>query len=199
MKKYILVFFMLSAILGCAVKSPVAHVYKLESFSKKQFTKKPKLSILITQPEAVGGYQTQKMLYMKESYQLQAFAKNAWVTSPANMLYPLMLQSLKATGLFFAVTSTPYADKADVRLDTQIIALHQNFICKPSEIDFRVNVVLTHIPTSKVLASKIINLKVPCPYDTPYGGVIAANKATYEFTRILVDFVKSNSMNIHKG
>lgn len=190
MKKYILALLSVLLLGSCAVKSPISNEYKLEAFSQKKLGNKPKVAILITQPEAVGGYQTRNMLYMKEPFQLNAFARNAWTSTPSNMLYPLILQSLKSSGLFYAVTSSPYGDKADYRLDTQLIALHQNFICKPSVIEFKVNIVLTHIPSNKVITSKIINQKVPCPFESPYGGVLAANIAAKEFTRILVDFLK---------
>lgn len=192
MKKIILVFLSLLIFTGCAVKSPIKNQYRLECFSKKHITTNAKTSIVLTQPEAVSGYQTQRMLYIKEPFSLNAFQNNSWVGAPANMLYPLMLQSLRSTGFFYAVTSTPYADKTDYRLDTQLLSLHQNFLTHPSTLELSVNLVISHVPTNKILASKIIKAKINCPYDSPYGGVIAANEATGIFTASLVEFVISN-------
>ena len=105
------------------------------------------------------------------------------------MIYPLIVESLQNTGYFFAVASGPYLEKADYRLDTQLIALHQNFLKNPSVIDFVAKVMVTHIEDNRVVASRIFSQHIRCPTDTPYGGVIAANKATQEFTAHLSEFV----------
>ena len=90
---------------------------------------------------------------------------------------------------FYAVASGPDADKVDYRVDTQLIQLQQNFLTKPSVVELVANVVLTHISDNRVVSSRIISERVTCPEDTPYGGVIAANKAAFAFTAKLTDFV----------
>lgn len=175
------------------VKKPIDNEYQLIAFSTKQLAAHGGNTILlVTTPEAVAGYQTDEMLYVKKPYQLEAFAKNSWTAPPADMLYPLLIQSLQGTGYFYAVATSPYTEKADYRLDTQLITLDQNFLKKPSVIHFVVKVVLTHVETNKVIASRIINETVSCPSDTPYGGVVAANQASYKFTAKVVDFVISH-------
>ncbi len=150
------------------------------------------ITLLVTTPDAAAGYQTEQMLYVKKPYALEPFVKNAWVNPPADMLYPLILQSLQRTNLFEAVTSNAYTLGATYRLDTQLLSLQQNFLKKPSVLEFSAKVVLTHVSDNNVLASKIINLRILCPSDTPYGGVIAANKATQQFTAALTHFVASH-------
>lgn len=175
------------------VKISVKNQYQLSAYSSKQLAKDPMpITLLVTAPEAAAGYQTEQMLYIKKPYELEPFAKNAWVNPPADMLYPLMLQSLQRTNLFAAVTSNAYTLGVDYRVDTQLLRLEQNFLKKPSVIEFSVKMVLTHVSDNKVLASRIVNLQVPCPSDTPYGGVIAANKATQKFTENLAHFVVSH-------
>ena len=87
------------------------------------------------------------------------------------------------------MASGPYVDKADYRLDTQVIALQQNFLPKPSVMDLVAKVVLTHIADNRVVSSRIIGEHIQCPTDTPYGGVIAANRATRAFTAAVSAFV----------
>ena len=172
------------------INNAVNNQYKLESFSAKKTTKeKTALTILISQPDAIAGYQTEQMLYIEKPFELSNFAHNAWISSPANMLYPLIMQSLQHSHYFHAVVSGPDADKTDYRIDTQLIELQQNFLTKPSVIELVANVVLTHISDNRVVASRIIRERVPCPADTPYGGVVAANKAANAFTATLSDFV----------
>ncbi|WP_131779336.1 ABC-type transport auxiliary lipoprotein family protein [Legionella bozemanae] len=196
MKKLTVFLVGLSAVVlsACSpVKISVKNQYQLSAYSTKQLAKKPMpITLLVTTPDAAAGYQTEQMLYVKKPYALEPFVKNAWVNPPADMLYPLILQSLQRTNLFEAVTSNAYTLGATYRLDTQLLSLQQNFLKKPSVLEFSAKVVLTHVSDNNVLASKIINLRIPCPSDTPYGGVIAANKATQQFTAALTHFVASH-------
>ena len=172
------------------IKNSVNNQYKLETFSAKKITAThTSLSILVSQPDAIPGYQTEQMLYIDKPFELSNFAHSAWISSPANMLYPLITQSLEHSHYFYAVASGPDADKTDYRLDTQIIELQQNFLTKPSVVELVANVVLTHIADNRIVSSRIISERVPCPADTPYGGVIAANKAALAFTAKLSGFV----------
>lgn len=184
---------------GCAVNTPVVNQYKLDQYSRKPMAaQQANVSILISPPEAAAGYQSEQMYYVKKPYELQAFAKNAWISAPANMLFPLILQTLQDSGYFYAVVASPYADKADYRLDTQLIELEQNFLCKPSAIEMAVKVVLTHVADDRVIASRIIREHVQCPSDSPYGGVIAANQATRAFTAQLSEFILAKIKEDHR-
>lgn len=179
------------------IKLPASTQYNLNAFSSQKWgNQKTSRSILVSQPEAMAGYQTDQMHYISKPFELNTFAYSTWVSTPATMLYPLIVQSLQRTGYFYAVVSGPYVDKADYRLDTQLIALQQNFLTKPSTMELVAKVMLTHIDDNRVVASRIIRNRVPCPADTPYGGVIAANKATQLFTasvsRFVVDHVKQD-------
>lgn len=180
-------------LIGCSpVKTPVTNEYQLTAFSTRQWTSKPHhVSILVTAPEAVAGFQTEEMLYINKPYKLESFVKNAWTAPPADMLFPLLIQSLQRTGYFYAVTSSPYSEEANYRLDTQLLSLAQNFLKKPSVLEFSVKVVLTRTNDNKVIGSQIISQQVVCLSDTPYGGVMAANKASIEFTARVADFVIS--------
>lgn len=182
------------ALVACSpVKVPATNQYQLTAYSSKQLTKHPRhVALWITQPDAAAGYQTEQMLYVTKPFQLESFAKNAWTSPPGDMLYPLMIQSLQGTGFFYAVMSSAYSQGADYRLDTQVLSLEQIFIRKPSVLQFSVKVVLTRVADNKVIASKIFNQQIPCTADTPYGGVIAANQATRQFTALLSKFVVSH-------
>lgn len=172
------------------IKTPLTNQFKLGAFSNRQLASHPtRQSILVTTPAAVAGYQTDQMVYMKKPFELSYFANNGWINPPAEMLFPLILQSLQRSGYFYAVVSSPYTDKTDYRLDTQLIELQQNFIKKPSIIELVVKVALTRVSDDQVIASKIISQHVPCPIESPYGGVLAANRATESFTAELTRFV----------
>ena len=154
------------ALLGCSpVKVSVTNQYQLTAFSVKEFSKNPRhMALWVTTPEAAAEYQTEQMLYVTKPYQLQSFAKNSWTNAPGDMLYPLMVNSLQKTGVFHAIMSSAYSQGADYRLDTQVLSLEQNFLKKPSVIEFAVKVVLTRTRDNKVIASRIITQQIPLLY-----------------------------------
>lgn len=183
---------LLLSLTGCSpVKIPVSNIYTLESFGTHKYAGHSTHSILVSVPEALAGYQTEQMFYVQKPFELNAFVHNAWVSSPANMIYPLIIESLQKSRYFFAVASGPYVDKSEYRLDTQLIELQQNFLVKPSTIHLIVKAMVTHIADHRILASRVFHEQVNCPMDTPYGGVIAANRATKALTRALSEFVIS--------
>jgi cholesterol transport system auxiliary component len=181
----------LLVLLGCSpVKLPVSSQYQLSAFNGTHRANHVSSTVLlITHPEAVSAYQTEAMLYMRKPFKLETFAHNAWSATPADMLYPLLLKTMQKTAAFHAITTSPYSEEADYRLDSQILDLKQNFLKKPSTLEMTVKVVFTHIKDNHVLGSKIITLCIPCPSDTPYGGVLAANRASYQLTGFIAAFV----------
>lgn len=180
-----------SLLLACSpIKPTVTNQYKLDSYSEKRLAGKfTSQSILITPPEAVTGYQTEQMLYIRKHFELSSFAQNSWIGPPADMLFPLIVQSVQRSGFFRAVSSSPGQEQTDYRLDTQLIELQQDFLKTPSEIKLTVKIVLTNVHDGRVVASRVIQQRVKCPFESPYGGVLAANLATRQFTADLAHFV----------
>ena len=181
----------LSLLCACSpVKQIITNQYKLDSFSDK--TLRPHqthASILISPPEAVAGYQTEQMLYVNKPFELASFAHSSWIAPPADMLYPLIVQSVQRSGYFYAVSSGANAEQADYRLDTQLIKLEQNFLSKPVKTVLIAKIVLSNAKNNQVIASRMIHRAIPCPTDNPYGGVVAANQASHEFTAELSHFI----------
>lgn len=176
------------------VKTIISNQYQLSAFSSKKMALKPRaITLYVTAPEAVAGYQTEQMRYIKKPFRLDTFAKNAWSSPPADMLYPLIVRSIQKTHAFSAVTSGSFSDEADYRLDTQLLSLEQNFMKKPSVLEFSAKIEITRVSDSQVVGSQIFNASIPCPQDTPYGGVIAANKAVWQFTKNVAAFVVSHT------
>ncbi len=178
-------------IIGCAaVKPAVTNQYTLNAYSNQAFKRHtPAISVLVTKPEGVAGYETEQMLYRNKPYELGVFAHNAWANPPADMLFPLIIQSLQSSNYFFAVASNLTSEMADYRLDTQLLEFQQNFLHKPSTLALTAKVTLTQVSMNRLIASRIIKIRVPCTRNTPYGGVIAANAATQRFTAEVTRFV----------
>ncbi len=188
--RYFATLILVSLITACAVKPPQQFKYKLSDYGIVPQTKHVgKTSLLVSTPLAASGYDSEQMLYIQKPFEIGAFSKNAWVASPARMLVPLIVQSLQKSKFFFAVTSIPYSDKTQYRLDTQLIEMQQNFLTTPSTLELVIKNVLTNANTNQVMASNLFSYKVPCPIEGPYGGVMAANVATKQYTKDLTRFV----------
>ena len=179
---------------GCSpVTSPIKNYYTLSAYgTKKVGSTSLAKSLLISPPEAVAACQGSQMLYINKLFERASFAHNAWANTPAEMLFPLIVKSMQRLEQFQVLTSTSNSEPTDYRLDTQILSLEQNFLRTPSQIDFAVKIVLSNVKNNQPLISKIMEYHVNCPTDTPYGGVLAANKAVELFTSDLSRFVSGH-------
>lgn len=175
---------------SCAIQSPILNRYQLRVFAKMATApNKKQVSILISQPTTMAGYDTEAMLYVTKPYHLTEFANNSWSTTPAHMLFPLIIQSIESSHYFYVVASDPNVAKTDYRLDSQLILLEQNFMTKPSQLHLSMQVILLHTADNRAIAEATFYEQVPCQADTPYGGVMAANQATKKLTKRITQFV----------
>lgn len=187
----IILFLMLTAC--TSIKLPVTQQYQLTQFSPKVYqSPHGQYTLFVSPPEALRGYDSIKMNYSTQPFEVKSFAHHAWLGSPAQMIHPLLTQSLQTSGYFRAVSSGIYSDKTDFRLDSQLLMLQQNFMTTPSQLFLVMKLVLNDVKNNQVIASKIFQYRIPCPAETPYGGVLAANLAVKKFTEDAVRFVSDH-------
>jgi cholesterol transport system auxiliary component len=175
---------------GCTSSYDPPEQYELTAVSHKQFAARPvKTTLLVSQPIPVMAYQSADMLYISQNYQLQPFVKNSWRVPPAEMLFPLMTQSLQNTDYFAAVIPAPTFAYADWRLDSYVIQLQQDFTHQPSIVTLELNATLINNVKASVIANKRFYVQAVAPTDNPYGGVIAANNACQQLMEELSAWV----------
>jgi cholesterol transport system auxiliary component len=134
-------------------------------------------TLIVNPPTAAAGFDSQRIIYVRETYKLEYFAHSEWVDPPARMLMPLLAAVLERTGAFRAVVLTPSAAVGDLRLDTEIIRLQHEFLTQPSQVRFTLRAHLVDARTRRVLAWREFEAVVPAASENPYGGVVAANRA----------------------
>lgn len=189
-------FFLLCLSACSAIKLPVTQYYQLTQFSHHRYQQNQgQTTLFVSPPEALRGYDSIKMNYSTEAFEVKSFAHHAWLGAPALMIQPLLTQSLQSSGYFRAVASGIYSDKTDFRLDTQLLMLQQNFMTRPSRLFLVIKLVFNDVRKNQVIASKILQYRLPCPSDTPYGGVLAANEAVKRFTIDAVKFVAAHQQD----
>ena len=145
-------------------------------------------TLIVNRPHASAGFDSPRIIYVRENHKLEYFAHSEWVDPPARMLAPLLISALQNTGAFRAVLLTPSSAAADLRLDTEIIRLQHEFLVQPSRVRFTLRAYLVQDQTRRVLAWREFDLSVPAASEDPYGGVVAANQAVQTVLERLAAF-----------
>jgi cholesterol transport system auxiliary component len=134
-------------------------------------------TLIVSPPHAAAGFDSQRMMYLRQADQLEYFAHSEWIDTPARMLAPLIVNAIERSGAFRAVVQTPSPAAGEVRLDIEILRLQQEFLMMPSRVRFTVRAYLVEIATRRVIATREFDTIVPAISEDPYGGVVAANLA----------------------
>ncbi|OIZ99572.1 ABC transporter [Rickettsiella grylli] len=134
-------------------------------------------TILVNQPRVNAVYNTSRMIYIPACYQIQYFAQNRWVGTPAEMLHPLLINALQHTGYFQAIINTPSTTDYDWVLNTQLLSFQQEFIYFPSRFRIAIRAQLIDARSRHILATQDFVAVEIAPHDDPYGGTLAANSA----------------------
>lgn len=134
-------------------------------------------TLIVNPTHAASGFDSQKIIYVRSDHKLEYFSHSEWIDTPARMLAPLLVAAVEQSAAFRAVVLTPSAAAGDLRLDTEILRLHQDFSRQPSRARFTLRAYLVDNATRQVLAWREIDESVDALSEDPYGGVVAANSA----------------------
>ena len=147
------------------------------------------LTLVINPPQAASGFDSQRIVYLRQDHQLEYFAHNEWVDPPARMLGPLLVSAVQQTGAFAVVVLASGTAAGDLRLSTELLQLQHNFQGSPSRVQLRLRIYLSDEKTRKVLASKDFSAEAAAASDTPQGGVAAANAVVQQVLTQVAQFL----------
>ena len=150
-------------------------------------------TLLVLVPETAPAYATTGMAYTIRKYQIAYFSQNEWVETPARMMLPLIVETLRRTHYFSAVRSPPEFGRQTFILHTEIIELKQDFTSDPAVLLLTMRVDLRHGTTNRLIATKELSVQEPLGERNPYAGVVAANEAVGRLLRELSRFVIENA------
>jgi cholesterol transport system auxiliary component len=145
-------------------------------------------TLIVNPPHAAAGFDSHRIIYVREPHQLEYFAHSEWVDTPARMIAPSIVAALENTGAFRAVVLTPSASAGDLRLEVEILRLQHEFDSIPSRAHFTLRAYLVDNETRQVLAWREFDETVVAAKADPYGGVIAANGAVQNVMERLASF-----------
>lgn len=134
-------------------------------------------TLLVLAPGAAAGFDSQRIIYIRQDQRIEYFAHNEWVDTPSRMLQGLLVEAMARSGVFSAVSPASGAAGGNIRLDTEIVRLQHEFQTQPSQVRFTLRATLVEDRSRRVLAWREFDTVVPATSDDPYGGVTAASAA----------------------
>ncbi|MEK8018642.1 MAG: ABC-type transport auxiliary lipoprotein family protein [Candidatus Parabeggiatoa sp.] len=147
-------------------------------------------TLLVSMPKASPGFDTSSLVYIHKYHALEYYKKSQWIDTPARMLLPLLVLQLEATGKFKAVLSASTSPIAcELRLDTEIVRLQQEFQTEPSLVRLVLRAQLLDMAVRRVLATHVFEVEKSTQSEDAEGGVIAANQAVKKVLNDLTAFV----------
>lgn len=166
-----------SALGGKATPQPSFYALQYSAASAAVAAAPTAPTLIVNPPRAAAGFDSSRIIYVREAHKLEYFAHNEWVDSPARMLAPLMVTAIEHTGAFRAVVTTPSAATGEMRLDSEIVRLQQDFTSRPGSVRFTLRAHVVENESRRVLAWREFDVTVATPGEDPRGGVVAANEA----------------------
>jgi cholesterol transport system auxiliary component len=151
-------------------------------------------TLLVAAPRSAAGFDTRNIVYLRQAHEIEAFAYSQWVDAPAQMLAPLIVKAIERTGAFSAVLRAPAAAAAELRLDTELIRLQQEFTVRPSRVRLTLRAALVDTASRRVVAWREFDASVESASEDPYGGVLAANEAARQVLAELAAFCASQAL-----
>lgn len=195
MKKMGLVFFLLLMCSSCSFFSPVKTEaeknYVLYAIPCVKTAKSSHKTILVLPPESTSIFDTPDMAYSLSPCEIAFYAKNRWADTPANMLQPLIVESLQRTNCFHAVVGSSFTGLVHYALYTKIIKLEHDYWPCSSQVNVVVRFQIVDVAKNSILASKQFCILERAPQNNPKGGVIAANCAVAKILKMMVQFVST--------
>ena len=169
--------------------APAVNLYILDAHSSVALgSPSSNVVLAVSMPRSSPGFDTTHMFYQRQPHQVEYFALNRWLDTPAHMLEPLLLQSLEISHAFGAVVPSSGQVVANIRLDTDLVRLQQDFSSKPSRVQLTLRAQLVDISAKRVLAVKVFDVIENANSDDAQGGVVAANLALKNVLDQVVDF-----------
>lgn len=143
-------------------------------------------TLIVSPLTAAPGYDSPRIVYLRQPHQLAHYAQSEWVDTPARMLAPQVVAALAASGAFAAVVMAPSGAVGELRLDLALLRLQHDFSTGPrSQVRLSLRATLVDTTTRRVLEQRVFDEQVETSRDDAYGGVLAANQAVAQALRAL--------------
>jgi cholesterol transport system auxiliary component len=190
--KQLLVLVMMLTVSACSVLSPAKlgpdngyvinsvpdHVVKSGRHSR---------TLLVMRPDTDPVYNTTRIAFTMQPYQISYYAVSHWIETPADMLTPLLVATMLKTNRFKTVIAPPFIGQYDYALRTQIKTMLIDYTQRLPVMRINIQAQLIGASSGRVLSSREFSTAVPLYQKSPYGAVVAANHGT---SRLLAEIAR---------
>ena len=150
-------------------------------------------TLMVSPPHAAAGFDSNRMIYLRQAQHLEYFAHSEWVDTPARMAAPLIVAALQRSPALRAVLLAPGSAAPDLRLDTEILRLQHDFTSVPSRVRLSLRATLVDSATRRLLAWREFDHVALAASEDAYGGVVAAHVAWQAVLASLVVFTEDTA------
>lgn len=150
---------------------------------------KPCLSLRVSATASAPGYGTTRMAYTTQPPRLDYFAYHEWADLPARMFAVMMETRLDASRLLGTVVTGSSDIRTDLRLDSELKSLRQDFTGGDSTLALEIKVSLVDVSRRSLLYTKTFSYTEATDGSGPEAGARAANRAADRFLAELTVFV----------
>ncbi len=133
-------------------------------------------TIYVAPIKSAAGFDSNKIVYIRQQFQPNYYRLGQWVDAPAVMLEPIVISALQQVGLN-ASNHLSTAKSEQFQLNIDILRLQQEFFSQPSKVHFTIRMRLIDQSSGALLVDREFNELIPSATEDTYGGVVAANAA----------------------
>ncbi len=156
----------------------------------------PCISLRVGATGSAAGLNTARMAYSAEPNQLDYFAYHEWVAPPARMIAALIETRLETSALFGLVIAGSPDIRTDLRLDSELQVLQQDFAENGSTVKFTMRVNLVDVASRTLIGFETFNYHESTEDDNAESGVAAANRMADRFLDDLVTFLRNSTLHL---
>ncbi len=146
-------------------------------------------ALMVSTPRAWPGFDEPRIAYIQHPLRIDYYASNEWADPPPRMLEPLLVAALEAR--FGTVVSSRSGITAELRLDTEIVKLQQEFLTRPSQGRVMLRAQLIDLSRGRVLGTQSFEARAVAPSDDAAGGVRALDGALQQVLSELVEYCRN--------
>ena len=150
-------------------------------------------TLIVFPPEARAALDGTPMAYTLRPHHLAYYAHNQWAESPPQMLQPLLLRTLEATGAFAAVVTPPHRTTGTLGLRVEIVELVQDFSQETPVLRLAVRARLSDEGANRAIATREFRVEEAMQQKAPAAGVAAANAGMARLLGELARWVLDNA------
>jgi cholesterol transport system auxiliary component len=147
--------------------------------------------LVVFPPRSRALFDTARMAYTTRAHEIDYFNQYEWGETPARMLQPLLVATLRDLGLYSSVVTPPYTGRHAWGLRTEVLELVADFNEEPAVVRLTLDLQLIEGDTQRLAAEREVTATERLRERTPDAVVDAANAATAtalrEAARFLLD------------